>query len=1103
MIENKRKWNFTSRLLDLSWHPRLFFDSNILKFAMVEHALDADKMDLYSRQIGAFGIEMMSKLVTMNVLIVGLKGVGIECAKNLILAGPKAVTLYDDDPVRIEDLGTNFYLSEAHVGQPRARSCMDQLTSLNPYVQVSILSGSLNEQTLKPFHTVVYTKNASWHELKQVNEFCRSSSPAKPFIFGATTGVFSTIFSDFGPCHTITDPNGEPTKMCVIEDISPDGTVKVSGDRHNLDDGDYVRFEEVEGLSGLNESPEPFKIKRLYRKKFDGNTVLIPDQFKIDADIASMGTYSLGGIASQVHVPVTKSYKSFEEACLYPIAEGEWALPHMDMDKMLMKNQGAQLHFSRLALWKFQELHGDLPELHNVSHAEECVHLATSILEAHKKLDGAITVDEIDQEIVKTQALYARSELTGFCAFVGGVIAQEIVKYPGKFTPLNQWLHHDCVEIVGDSVPTDAAPIGSRYDFQISIFGNAFQEKLFQQSWFLVGAGALGCEYIKGMALMGLGAKGGKICLTDMDRIEISNLNRQFLFRRENVGQPKSVAAAEAAERMNPDFKVHCYEVPVGPDTEDQFDESFWSSLDGVWNALDNVKARRYTDSKCVFFSKPLLESGTLGTKANSEVILPFKTTCYNDHKESEQDSIPMCTLRNFPHFIEHCIEWARAQFSELFEDSPLNVNGLLRDKDHYFEQVEKEGNAHAQLEALENTKKIVDILIQGVTIETCIKLALEEFSKQFRNRIRDLLHLFPEESRKVDKHTKEDLGPFWSGEKRFPQAAEFDPLDDLHLDYVLNTANLFAFMFCLPSLRDREHARSLASKISLEIPPWKPREDIQIELEEEDFDQKEEHMDTSDDQVEAIKSFFRNQDLGRFSELNVADFEKDDDTNFHIDFITACSNLRSWNYRIKQASRHKCKMIAGKIIPALATTTAMITGLVELELYKIVLGLEVGKFANTNVNLAVNQFQSFEPLEPRKEKAEMDPIMFTEIKPLPDGFTVWDKVVIRQGNLTLEQFVDALSKTHHQIKVSMLYKQGISQKMLDEGKGHALYNSNPYLPAAIKQKQEKNFKSNLLDLYTQLYGPIPKTQSYLLLDGEFTDAFNDSCKIPLIVYYF
>jgi len=79
------------------------------------------------------------------------------------------------------------------------------------------------------------------------------------------------------------------------------------------------------------------------------------------------------------------------------------------------------------------------------------------------------------------------------------------------------------------------------------------------------------------------------------------------------------------------------------------------------------------------------------------------------------------------------------------------------------------------------------------------------------------------------------------------------------------------------------------------------------------------------------------------------------DDLNFHIDFLTTATNMRSWNYDIKASARHTVKVTAGRIIPALATTTAMVCGLVDIEFCKLVLGLQSqgsDMFLNSNINL-------------------------------------------------------------------------------------------------------------------------------------------------------
>jgi len=82
------------------------------------------------------GVGTMQKLMETDVLIVGLRGVGAETAKNVILAGPRSVTLHDENPVEVSDLAAQFYLSEKHIGQPRAASCVGKFVELNRFVSV-------------------------------------------------------------------------------------------------------------------------------------------------------------------------------------------------------------------------------------------------------------------------------------------------------------------------------------------------------------------------------------------------------------------------------------------------------------------------------------------------------------------------------------------------------------------------------------------------------------------------------------------------------------------------------------------------------------------------------------------------------------------------------------------------------------------------------------------------------------------------------------------------------------------------------------------------------------------------------------------------------
>jgi ubiquitin-activating enzyme E1 len=97
---------------------------------------------LYSRQLYVLGHEAMKRMGASNVLIVGLKGLGVEIAKNIALAGVKSLTLYDPAPAKISDLSSQLFLHPADVGKPRAEVTAPRVAELNAYTPVSVLQAS-------------------------------------------------------------------------------------------------------------------------------------------------------------------------------------------------------------------------------------------------------------------------------------------------------------------------------------------------------------------------------------------------------------------------------------------------------------------------------------------------------------------------------------------------------------------------------------------------------------------------------------------------------------------------------------------------------------------------------------------------------------------------------------------------------------------------------------------------------------------------------------------------------------------------------------------------------------------------------------------------
>lgn len=104
----------------------------------------------------------------------------------------------------------------------------------------------------------------------------------------------------------------------------------------------------------------------------------------------------------------------------------------------------------------------------------------------------------------------------------------------------------------------------------------------------------------------------------------------------------------------------------MAPETEGFFNDDFFEGLDCVCAALDNVEARLYLDQRCLFYHKPMLESGTLGAKGHTQVVVPHKTEHYGASRDPPEKTIPICTLKTFPSQIEHTLQWAKEWFEEV-----------------------------------------------------------------------------------------------------------------------------------------------------------------------------------------------------------------------------------------------------------------------------------------------------------------------------------------------------------------------------------------------------------------------------------------------------
>lgn len=949
----------------------------------------SNKNVLYSRQIGAYGEEMMNKLTNLKILIIGLNGLGIETAKNIILSGPEKVLLFDSKIVKLEDKSSNYFMNSQNIGVNRRDiEILEDLKKLNPSILVKCLEDYNNiEQIIQNIlsldvNIIVITEILSLENLKKIDNICRINKIK--FIYGLVIGLCSFIFTDFGKEHYFFN-NLKNNEIFFCENITngknPLVTINNEINNLSLQDDDLVTFKNLNGMEELNNNI-PKKIKYNDNKSF----------YLIDEDTTNYSKYINGGQIHKITIPKKMEFKSLEESINIPFnIKDLYNLEGFCEGNEKILGRNLFLFSIILSLHSYiSKNNKELPKLNDYKISKdiliECKDIYDKIFskiinteEKNANQDTKIFFEEyqkFDKEFVVNICKWSRAQLVPICSIVGGYLAQEIIKAIGLYEPINQWMFFDFYDtkINQDKEGNNNIEIESentRYAGQIAIFGKEIQRKLEELNVFLIGAGAIGCEVLKNLAMMGVSSKKGnynkkyQVSVTDNDNIEISNLNRQFLFRNSNIGQSKSEIACINAKKMNDNFQCISYQQKVCPKTEHIFDQKFWLKQNLIILAVDNNEARKYISSKCIKYEKILINSGTLGTEGKTELIIPHETIPLDDLIDDvKKEDIPMCTIRSFPSNINHCVEWSKDFFNNIFVNYIREINKFIKEKSFllFYDDAENTDDLNQKYYIL---KMYFNLMINKE--EAKIENLLVDLSKyliytNFIKKIELLLQEHPLDS------TNEDGTKFWSGTRIPPRMLSEINKNKMVYQFIISSINIlskiFQFSFNIDTINCYLDKNISFDNIILQMPYLTKKE---ILKKNEEF-----QLLINKNQIKKI--------------INPEFFNKDyNGINYHVYFIQACTNLRAYNFNIEEIDYNGTLMKSGNIIAAVPTSTSSVAGFLCLQIYSLLQTKDIEYLKDSLMDLSSKQLFITNPLPSEK--------LNNEIELLNNKFTIWDKI--------------------------------------------------------------------------------------------------------------
>ena len=1061
---------------------------------------------MYSRQIVLLGLETMEKISKLSILIIGQRGLGIEVAKNIIVSGPLKVFIFDPNPVEISDLGSNFYLKEEDIGKRRDLSSLNALIELNEYVQIDyIKKNSIKEiynDIANNFNVVVITEILPINESIEINEICRKNNIK--FIYSTISGLSAFVFDDFGDEHTIFDEYCEKANKYKIKNLqkSQDGyglleiEFEKEGEKPLI--GDSVIFKEVEGMTEINYE----KCQKIWeiKKKQDSDSV-----FTID-DVSKFSDYTSGGYIEEKPIPKKMKYESLSKKLEIPFTENE--------DEFLnWKQKLIFIIFKSLMIFKQEKK--ILPKKGNLEQLNEMINLVDKELKFYKCNENETIMNNIklDEKIIKDISETSTAEICCMTSLIGGIVCQEIIKSTGKYVPINQWEIFNFLEY-SDIIPNEEKHINineSRYNEYELVFGKKIVEKIQSLNIFLAGAGALGCELLKNMSLLGIGANrnslnyNGSVLIIDDDMVELSNLNRQFLFHRKDIGKYKTLIAKESADKINKDLKCKALIKRISEENFHLFSD--FARYDLVLSAIDSNDGNSYLSELCQIFEKMLIKGGIKGPEGKVESFIPKITCSLNDidYHQMPVEKVPQCTRRRFPKKIEECIDNARDLFEEfnripfIYLKEIIGKNIFQIENEIFKDSLEKHLLVYKYLQILYNKNDYNNFFSLGLFI----------FHYLFCHKINLLFSQYPLDL--LDENSE----PFWRN-KNPPNILKFNVDDELSFNFV------FSFLKII------NNSLELNLDFNEDFTRTKIKEILNNKKNSYEDDIKEITPDILLEKLNSILEEIKNNInlINEIKKLIVPEFEKDKPELYHVSFIHNYANLEAKSYKIPSCDKFYSFEYVGKIGPTIITSIATVAGFMCLQIFGLFANMMFVEKSEINPNyLPQQEKQKFlEENEELKENAlhnlvynlGSNDFFFSEfyepkylelglkVKNLPEKYTNWDKIIINGGKTIKE--INNLLKERYGLIPSLIYFVD-NEYHIYETKSKNLKDKIQNLRNQNKNEEKKETKKGTDKKIEDIYLEILKNKTNKNLDikyifmkvkGKILDV---QVKLPVIKY--